>query len=134
MKPFNLEEYLENPSKKIVTRNGLNVRIVCTDAKSDCPVIGLVDYNDRESAYTFTKDGKWIINFTNNCGWISNSNDKKDLDLFFYTEKHEGWINLYKHKEKANAKVGNSIFKSQEDAERNKSSDSIATIKIEWEE
>ena len=132
MKPFNLEEYIANPSKKIVTRNGLNVRIVCTDVKSYCPIIGLVDFNDRESAYTFTKDGKWITNFTKNGAWISNSNDKKDLDLFFYTEKHEGWINLYKHKENVN--LENNIFKSQEEAERNKSSDSIATIKIEWEE
>lgn len=35
MKPFNLEEYLANPSKKVVTRKGLDVRIVCTDVKCD---------------------------------------------------------------------------------------------------
>ena len=33
MKPFNLEEYLKNPSLKIVTREGKDARIICTDAK-----------------------------------------------------------------------------------------------------
>lgn len=33
MKPFNLEEYLANPSKKVVTGDGRKARIVCTDAK-----------------------------------------------------------------------------------------------------
>ena len=29
MKPFNLEEYLANPNRKIVTRDGRNARIIC---------------------------------------------------------------------------------------------------------
>ena len=41
MKPFNLEEYLANPSKKVVTRDGRKIRIICTDAKSDYPIIVL---------------------------------------------------------------------------------------------
>ena len=33
MKQFNLEEYLKDPNKKVVTRDGRNARIVCTDRK-----------------------------------------------------------------------------------------------------
>lgn len=41
MKPFNLEEYLKNPSRKVVTRDGRNVRIICTDFDNpDYPVVG----------------------------------------------------------------------------------------------
>ena len=31
MEKFNLEEYLKNPSRKVVTRDGRKVRIICTD-------------------------------------------------------------------------------------------------------
>ena len=33
MEQFNLEKYLENPNRKIVTCDGKSVRIVCTDRK-----------------------------------------------------------------------------------------------------
>ena len=29
MKQFNLEEYLENPDRRIITRDGDSVRIIC---------------------------------------------------------------------------------------------------------
>ena len=31
MKQFSLEEYLEHPDRKVVTRDGRSVRIICTD-------------------------------------------------------------------------------------------------------
>ncbi len=31
MEQFNLEEYLKNSNRKVVTRDGKSVRIVCTD-------------------------------------------------------------------------------------------------------
>ena len=34
MKQFNLEEYLKDPSREIITRDGRPVRIICTNAKS----------------------------------------------------------------------------------------------------
>ena len=48
MKNFNLEEYLKNPSRKVVTRAGISVRIICTDRKANKEdpsrkVVGLVD-------------------------------------------------------------------------------------------
>ena len=40
MKQFSLEEYLNNPSKKVVTRDGRDTRIICTDfGNPDFPVI-----------------------------------------------------------------------------------------------
>lgn len=34
MKQFSIKEYLANPSRGIVTRDGRSVRIICTDRKS----------------------------------------------------------------------------------------------------
>ena len=48
MKPFNLKEYLVNPLRKIVTRDGRPVRILCTDVKGHCPVLALATYNSIE--------------------------------------------------------------------------------------
>ena len=43
MKQFSLDEYHKNPSRGLVTRSGLNVRIVCDDAPGDFPVIAIID-------------------------------------------------------------------------------------------
>ena len=42
MKDFNLEEFKKNPSQKVVTRDGRDVRIICTDAKNDESIIALI--------------------------------------------------------------------------------------------
>lgn len=39
MKEFNLNEYLKNPSQKVVTRDGRNVRIICTDTMRNLPKV-----------------------------------------------------------------------------------------------
>lgn len=124
MKEFNLEEYLENPERKVVTRNGRKVRILCTDRKGDTPIIALVHNadNGQEYDYTFYSDGKYFI-------------DKDDeFDLFFAPIKHEGWINIYADIND-NSHPGNHIFKSKEEAEEEgeKGSGYVTTIKIEWE-
>lgn len=117
MKPFNLEEYLKNPSKKVVTRDGRAVRIICTDFNNKYyPIIGEIqDCMDPES---FTEEGRHID--------LSVDSDK---DLFFVTKKREGWINLFK--DYNSNYVGYKIFESKEEAEK---VGSTATIKIEWEE
>ena len=64
MEKFNLEKYLANPSRKVVTRNGRNVRIVCTDMKyKDYPILALEEIPDGNSeyVYAFTKDGNYLI-------------------------------------------------------------------------
>ena len=42
MKRFSLDEYLKNPSKKVVTRLGRSARIICTDANMKYPIVALI--------------------------------------------------------------------------------------------
>ena len=127
MRPFNLEEYLKNPSKKMVTRSGYNARIICTDRKdADYPIIALVSREsiEKESTLYYTKEGRFYVN------------GLSESDLFFVAERREGWINIYKGAD-GNSCVGDShIFKSEEDAEKEGMTDKtyIGTTKIEWEE
>ena len=85
MKAFSLEEYLKNPSRKVVTRDGRNVRIVCTDVKSELyPVLALVDNWGAEICNSYTKEGRF------------RPDNEAHRDLFFAPEKHEGWANVYR--------------------------------------
>ena len=126
MKEFNLTEYLKNPSQKVVTRDGRDVRIICTDAKGEEPIIALVYNNIREeeNVYTYNRDGYFY-------------GDNYDcLDLFFAPIKKEGWINLFKDKEINYPYIPGIIHDSEEEAKEaiKGDPDFIATIKIEWEE
>ena len=49
MRRFNLEEYLKDTSKEIITRDGRKARIICTDAKGDRPIIALVERFDGDA-------------------------------------------------------------------------------------
>ena len=126
MKEFNLNEYLKDPSQKVVTRDGRAVRIICTDAKNEEPIIALVYNNIREeeNVYTYNRDG-----------YFYNNNDSC-LDLFFAPVKREGWINIYKGvNEKYPSYAGQSIYNSKKEALKNKCNGNyITTTKIEWEE
>ena len=123
MKPFNLEEYLTNPSKKVVTREGKPVRIICTDARGEYPVIALIEHYQEtlDVTFSFTKDGKWCTDGTNS-----------NKDLFFAPEKHEGWTNVYE--EGTNRYLDGCICSTEEEAKRIRGYGYITTIKIEWEE
>ena len=82
MKQFNLKEYLKNPSQKVVTRDGREVRIICTDFKNGInkPIIGLIKEIDNEDhVYYFTEKGRYNLP----------ENEKSFKDLFFATEKKE---------------------------------------------
>lgn len=124
MKEFNLKEFKKTPSQKVITRDGREVRIICTDAKGTQPIIALITNNNKENLRTFYKNGKWSN--TNEC----------NLDLFFASIKREGWVNLYKGiLESYLPSVGQKVYKSKEDAIRNKCSERyFTTLKIEWEE
>ena len=119
MKPFNLDEYLKNPERKVVTRDGRNVTIHCTNYDSNSPIIAQIE--GAHSSNSFTKEGKFCQ--------ISDSKN----DLFFKPEKHEGWINLYKYK---SGVINSHYFKSKKEAEEEGKTHtcSVTTIKIEWEE
>ena len=128
MEQFSLEKYLANPSRKVVTRNGRNVRIVCTDMKyKGFPILALEEIPDDNSeyVYAFTKDGNYEID------------DLSIHDLFFAPEKHEGYVNVYRSLDKDCAYYLGNIYNSKaeaEDARENKKFKYIDTIKIEWEE
>ena len=122
MKAFSLEEYLKNPSRKVVTRDGRNVRIVCTDVKSELyPVLALVDNWGAEICSSYTKEGRF------------RPDNEAHRDLFFAPEKHEGWVNVYNGG--ADYRYTGEVFSSKERALMvAEGYDCIATIKIEWEE
>ena len=123
MKPFNLEEYLANPSKKIVTREGKSARIICTDAKSEkYQVVALVTKKDgQEILATFDTSGKYHSRYNSH------------LDLFFDPEKKEGWINIYKSG--FGWSLGTNIWQTEEEAKKwVGAADYTTTAKIEWEE
>ena len=125
MEQFSLEKYLANPSRKVVTRDGCPVRILCTNRIS-ChkDIIGLVMINGSEYLFTWTQQGK-----------ISPNSDTPN-DLFFAPEKHEGWVNLYKCANKDCVYYTGGVFNSKAEAEnkRDMSDNYVATIKLEWEE
>ena len=118
MKPFSLDEYIKNPNRKVVTRNGRSARIICTDAKGNYPIVALIEEGGYDNALSYTKDGKLYVGETN------------DYDLFFAPEKHEGWVNVYRD---FDGLMCGSVFATEEDAKCNAKT-AIATIKIEWEE
>ena len=121
MKQFNIKEYLENPSRKVVTGDGRTVRIICTDAKGDFPIVALMETPDGSIEFPHK--------FKNN-GHFLNGDEDYHLNLFFTQEKHEGWVNVYR--------IGGlgcrCIFDSEEEARQNADEGAIATVKIEWEE
>ena len=123
MKQFNLEEYLANPSKKVVTRAGRNVRIICTDFNNpNFPVIGEIE------------GSKWPISFTTE--GLFTDHAARDYDLFFAPEKHEGWLNVYRDRDTGATSFGAILYTSREEAEEVGKTDVYyaATAKIEWEE
>ena len=132
MKQFNLEEYRNNPSRKIVTRDGRNVRIICTDRRGDYPIIALTEKqgNDEETLDAFTENGRWAL-----------VGKESIHDLFFAPEKHEGWTNVYR--DIYMGTHAGPIFNSKEEAERDVReyslkekplSSYLTTVKIVWEE
>lgn len=122
MKKFNLEEFKKNPQRKVVTRDSHSVRIVCTDAKGEYPIIALVDYGKRESTENYMPNGRYLK--TEECV----------LDLFFASEKREGWVNVYRiaDTDELEASI---IFSTKEEAEfyRGDNPKYVATTKITWE-
>ena len=122
MKPFNLKEYLANPSKKVVTRDGRAVKIYCTDYIDKCGLFVIGKIEGNAYSYSFREDGRFL------------DHKETDNDLFFASEKHEGWINLYKN-EDGISWISPNYFTSKKEAEEEGKTHtcSVTTIKIEWE-
>ena len=73
MKQFKLKEYLANPNRKVVTRDGRPVRIICTDCRTAQPIVAIVNEgNSGMMVVTYWMDGRYISKIS-----------EDDLDLFF---------------------------------------------------
>lgn len=140
MKPFTLKEYLDNPTRKVMTRNGYTVTIICTNAKvfspgndsTVYPIVALVSVGPRrgnphisneEVVFSYSTDGR------------VNTGANGPMDLCFETVKVSGWVNIYKAGS-ADAITSTIIYKTKEEALRCKhaSADYLDTIFVEWEE
>lgn len=122
MKQFNLDEYLKNPSKKIVTRDGGNVTIRCTNFRGIFPIIAEIESIGK--SFSYNEDGQ--------ISYVGSS----IYDLFFAPEEHEGWINVYRNRDTGTVGFGAKLYTSREEAEKSGKTSSYyaATAKIEWEE
>ena len=126
MKQFTVEEYQKNPNRKVITRDGRSVRIVCTDVMGAIYLVLAVYKKDptHESWNSYTTDGKLY------------TEGDADSDLFFAPQKKEGWLNLYKD-EDGRVAIGTVYpIGSEKDAKMESKyiKDYVATCKIEWEE
>jgi hypothetical protein len=84
MKKFDLEK--AKAGAPVCTRDGKPVRIICWDAKDpNYPIVALVDNFDTETAETYTDDGFWQKDKTDN-----------ELNLMMATVKHEGYVLIVK--------------------------------------
>ena len=114
-----MEEYLKNPSRKVVTRTGIPVKIHCTNFATCKPVIA--EISGRGYSQSFTKEGRYF----------GDTDDSGEV-LFFASEKHKGWVNVYKDGDHFYSSMD--IFKTKDEAEALSCNSCIATVKVEWEE
>ena len=129
MVKFSLEEYLKDPSRKVVTRSREEVKIKCTDmdGANGLVIVGLVrSYRTgKEEPMSWTKEGQY-----------NPLKEESFYDLFFEDSKEpvvrKGWVNVYKGS--GGEIVLGSIRKSKEEAEQISQRDSIDTIEISWKE
>ena len=83
MEPFNLDIWLQDKSRKVVTREGKDVEIIHTNSPvPNHPIVGFID----KSIYTWTIDGKLIYG--------KKEQDKNDL--FFADNEPNEPYNPYK--------------------------------------
>lgn len=128
-KQFDLQEYLKNPNRKVITRDGRSVRIVCTDMIGNpYPVLAICKMDPtHECCRSYTTDGKLY------------TEGDSQADLFFAPEKKEGWVNLFNlSKDLCLSRGLSRVYSSKEVAESMVEKCGlhpyIATVKIEWEE
>lgn len=105
MKPFNLDEYLKNSNRKIITHDGCIARIIFTNGIHPThPIVALVSEEAGEIVYQYDSQGKCYLN----------GNGPHDL---FFLEKKEGWICIYKYKKGTkDAYVTEKIYNSEDEA------------------
>lgn len=121
MKPFNIKEYLENPNREVVTREGKPVRILCTDLDDNDYPVAAATKNRHVDRYT--ADG------------LFQAGKETKYDLFFYSKKIEAWTPFVKCA--GNFVLGSIFYDTIEEARRVQESDPDRygpIVKVEWEE
>ena len=122
MRPFNLQEYLKNPDRHIVTRKGIDAKIICTDGSNKTyPIFALIQNGEGKDVLSFTNEG------------MNTEGYESSFDLFFAPEKKEGWVNLFK----INSTITTGeVYNTKEEAKSAviNSAIYISTVKVEWEE
>ena len=119
MKQFDLAEYLKNPSRKVITRDGRNVTIHCTNLDGVFPVVAEIEGWGKSLLYNEYGENSYT--------------ESSICDLFFVPEKHEGWVNIYRYLANNDPYCHKVIYASEEEA-RQLGDTACATVKIEWEE
>ena len=117
-----LEEYLKNPDRHIVTRKGIDAKIICTDGSNKTyPIFALIQNEEGKDVLSYTNEG------------MNTEGYKSSFDLFFAPEKKEGWINLFKIN--STLTIGE-VYNTKEEAKAAVVSSLvyISTVKVEWEE
>lgn len=123
MKHFSLKEYLKNPARKVVTREGNSVEIIYTNAEGRYPIVAVVTNKEgNKVTIKCTKYGLW------------SENGESALDLFFEPIKKEGWVNIYNYGSNITDRTTGDVYSNKEEAIKNKDLNYITTVKIEWEE
>ena len=123
MKQFNLQEYLAHPERKVVTRDGRPVRIICTDSDAEAgPIVAIVTKDDnKKKVLLYHENGTYF-------GLDSASVD----DLFFAPTIVKRWGIVYRKAEH--------LFDTREEAEKwMEEADEgekrfCSVCKVEWEE
>ena len=123
MKKFSLDEYLKNPSMRVVTMDGREVKILCTNyyLSNQCVI---AEIEDIGRSFSFNQYGQQYGN-----------TEDSPLNLFFASEKNEGWLNIYRSE--SGFYLRGNPYKSKEEAEKVAKANYktfCATVKIEWEE
>lgn len=75
MEQFNLDTWLKDKSRKVVTRSGHNVRILCTDQRGNMPIVALVEFETLDGVQIFYSDGK--------------NESHREYDLFFADDEEK---------------------------------------------
>lgn len=125
MEQFSLDEYLKNPDRKIIGKDGANVRIVCTDVKNgNYPILALIPNKFGDEFIAF-----FDVNGNSSCN---------SYRLFFEPNqktKKVGWMNVCKYgDDKHFSLMGGVIHPTREQALTERPDYVVDTIQIRWEE
>lgn len=102
MKEFNLE--LVKQGKKVTTRSGHEVRIICTDFKDkgNTPILALLKEKEEE---------KEVLHFYTSKGKVF---DDKESALDLFIEEDDEWVNIYQ--ENGRYRISESPYLTQREA------------------